>query len=378
MKQVLFPLFLIPALFFASPLIAKKTPVNYIKLAQDAAEGAIKRHAEQPYMWNYKTALLNNAFLSLSLASEDSTCFLHAKAVADAWISEDGHLREYEAKSYDLRNMCFGAFLYNLYTQNRGGSKYLNAQMMLRKQLYTQPRTQDRVFLFNGTQAEGIQIEALYMAMPFYCMYASMFDEAKVFGDIALQFDQTDKYTQDKNSGLNYQAWSEHGSPSALFAKSIGFYMMALVDLLDYFPLDHPYRGNLIMKLNSLTSALIKCQQPKTGMWLQVPDQPKAEGNHPEPTATAMFAYAIAKGVNNGYLPKKQLNAAKKAFEGLLAHNTTQQDGTLNITGTTTDASSPNENGTRGYYISLPRTNNEPDAVAAFILAAIELDKSEL
>jgi unsaturated rhamnogalacturonyl hydrolase len=58
---------------------------------------------------------------------------------------------------------------------------------------------------------------------------------------------------------------------------------------------------------------VVKYQDPKTGLWYQVLDQGDRKGNYLEATASSMFVYAMAKGVNHGYLPRNYVPAIEKA-----------------------------------------------------------------
>ena len=79
---------------------------------------------------------------------------------------------------------------------------------------------------------------------------------------------------------------------------------MALVDVLDWFPKDHPQRAELVAALNRTDAAVVKYQDQKTGLWWQVMDKGGQPGNYLEASASCMFVYALAKGARMGYLPQ--------------------------------------------------------------------------
>ena len=110
--------------------------------------------------------------------------------------------------------------------------------------------------------------------------------------------------------------------------------MMAIVDVLEYLPVNHPDRSYLIKILNRLSASVVKYQDRKTGMWWQVTNMPRKSGNYLESSGTAMFSYALTKGVNNGYLPAKKFRKhAIKAFDGLIKHSMViNADSTYSIT----------------------------------------------
>lgn len=92
-----------------------------------------------------------------------------------------------------------------------------------------------------------------------------------------------------------------------------------------------------------------------------------------------MFAYALAKGVNKGYLPKKFKTIANKAFDGLTTQLIqVESDGEINITQACAVAGlggNPYRDGSYEYYINERKKDNDPKATGPFILAALELDR---
>ena len=57
----------------------------------------------------------------------------------------------------------------------------------------------------------------------------------------------------------------------------MGWYLMALVDVLDYFPQDHTQRKELIRILNELSLTLLNYRDPKLNLWYQVVDKGRRE-----------------------------------------------------------------------------------------------------
>lgn len=102
------------------------------------------------------------------------------------------------------------------------------------------------------------------------------------------------------------QDWANRttGCSSNFWGRSIGWYGLALVDTLDFFPTNHPARADIIATLQKLCAGVVKHQDPSSGMWWQVVDQGNRQGNYLEATASAMFVYTLAKGVNKNYLPR--------------------------------------------------------------------------
>jgi len=158
----------------------------------------------------------------------------------------------------------------------------------------------------------------------------------------------------------------------------MGWYAMALVDTLDYFPREHPQRTELIAILNRLAKAVASYQDPKSGLWYQVVDKGSEKGNYLEASGSSMFVYALAKGVRNGYLPPKYLPVAQRGYKGLLdrfiktdANGQTNLDGTVAVAGL---GGNPYRDGSYQYYLSEKVVTNDPKGVGSFLMASNEMD----
>ena len=126
------------------------------------------------------------------------------------------------------------------------------------------------------------------MAEPFRAAYAATFQEPEDFDDIAKQLLLMDEHMRDAKTGLLKHGWDESkqmpwadkktGLSPEVWARAMGWYAMALVDVLDWFPKDHPQRAELIAALNRTAAAIVKYQDEKTGLWWQVMDKGEAAG----------------------------------------------------------------------------------------------------
>ena len=160
-------------------------------------------------------------------------------------------------------------------------------------------------------------LDGLYMGQPFYAEYAMLAHEDTAFNDIANQFLWMEAHARDAKTGLLYHGWDESramdwankttGLSPNFWARAMGWYAMALVDALDFFPEQHPRRAELVAILNRTVDALIKVQDRKSGLWYDILDIPENQKNYVEASASSMFVYTIAKGVRKGYLPKSCL-----------------------------------------------------------------------
>jgi hypothetical protein len=158
---------------------------------------------------------------------------------------------------------------------------------------------------------------------------------------------------------------------------------MALVDVLDYFPTNHPARPEIIATFQKLCGGVVKYQDPKTGLWYQVVDQGGRKGNYLEATASSMFVYAMAKGVNHGYLPQDYVPVIEKGYRGIIGHlvkydgdrkwSLTQCCSVAGLGGTPGNGHA--RDGSFDYYVGEPIVSNDLKGVGPFILAGIEVQQ---
>jgi unsaturated rhamnogalacturonyl hydrolase len=153
---------------------------------------------------------------------------------------------------------------------------------------------------------------------------------------------------------------------------------MAMVDVLDYFPLTHPGRDSIIAILNRFAKAITKYQDPKTGLWYDVVDKQFAKGNYPEASASCMLVYTLAKGIRKGYLLPFYLSNALKGYEGIKkTFIEKDNNGLVNLKGTVQVSGlggNPYRDGSLEYYISEPVIVNDPKGMGAFINCAVEME----
>ncbi len=338
--------------------------------------------------WNYEQGLMLVALIQMWQHTGNDKYFTFVRNNLDQYVEENGNIKTYDRTEYNIDHIGPGRALLAVH-QKTQNLKYRFASDSLRQQLREHPRTNEGGFWHKKIYPYQMWLDGLFMAAPFYTKYAVMFNEEEALFDIANQFIWMYNNTYDSATGLLYHAWDESrkmpwsdpktGRSPNFWARSIGWYMMALVDVLDYFPPEHPARGLIESLFKSLVDPILKYQDKKTHLWYQVIDKGDREGNYLETSASCMFAYSIAKGVNKGYLDKKYIIAAEKAFDGVIKHKVTfDANGLIDLHGTCKSAGlggKPYRDGSFEYYISEPTRLNDMKGIGSFLLAAIEIEK---
>jgi unsaturated rhamnogalacturonyl hydrolase len=342
---------------------------------------------DKPLKWTYDQGVLLKGIEGVWLTTGDGRYFNYMQQGMDRFVSEDGTIRTYKLEDYNIDNVLNGRILLLLYKVT-GKEKYRKAAALLREQLKNHPRTSEGGFWHKKIYPSQMWLDGLYMGEPFYAEYAATFNEPTAFDDIAKQFVLMELHARDAKTGLLYHGWDESrkqrwadaqtGCSPNFWGRAMGWYAMALVDTLDYFPRNHPQRDALVAILNRLAAAVSKYQEPKSGLWYQVLDKGGAEGNYFESSASSMFVYALAKGVRQGYLPASYLKVAQRGYDGIKAHFIeARAEGQVNLKGTVSVAGlggTPYRDGSYQYYISEKVVTNDPKGVGAFLMAANEME----
>lgn len=338
--------------------------------------------------WNYETGVFLKGLETVWLKTGDDRYFLYFKSVVDSYLGPEGTIATYKFEDYNLDNINTGKTLLALYEKTKG-EKYKLASERLMQQLKAQPRTPEGGFWHKKIYPHQMWLDGIYMAAPFYAQYSRTFGVPEAFDDIVRQITLVGDHTHDRKTGLLYHAWDaaraqpwadpQTGCSPSFWARSMGWYVMALADVLDYFPPDHPGKPQIVDRFKMTLAAVRAFQDPISGLWYQVVDQGERRGNYLEASASCMFVYAMAKGVRTGLLGKEYLQAAKKGYRGILQRLIeTDSAGFVSLTQICSSAGLGGpamRDGTFGYYISEPVVKNDLKGVGAFILASVEMER---
>src|ERR1035437_4640505 len=360
---------------------------NFLMLHPDSI---IYPEEDKSRKWNYEQGLIMEAFYRLFDVTHKNEYSDYIRKNLDYYVNADGKIKTYKIEDLNLDNISPGRVLLNIYNLTKN-EKYKKAADTLREQLREQPRTKEGGFWHKKIYPDQMWLDGLFMAEPFYTEYASLYDEKDSFNDIANQFLLIENHCRDKKTGLYYHGWDESksqkwadpetGTSPCFWGRAIGWYLMALVDVLDYFPQNHPQRNELLRIFRELSSSLINYRDPKLNLWYQVVDKGKEEGNYIETSGSLMFIYAFAKGSNNGYLTGNYYKIAEESFKSLQNNFITNKNGLLSLTNICASAGlggSPYRDGSYNYYIHELKRINDFKGYGPLLLASIELEKGNM
>ncbi len=368
-------------------------------LSQQVVRSEMKRHPDAAHLdglegrlkWNYTTGLELKALLDVYERYGDRAVFDYAERWYDAIIDSTGRIATYKKGNYSTDHVCPGRTLFYLYDKT-GKEKYRMAMDTLRAQLHSQPRTPEGGFWHKKIYPQQMWLDGLYMAQPFYAEYTARYEEPErrdsCYRDILHHFLTVAKYTYDPATRLYRHAWdSSHemfwadpqtGQSKHAWGRALGWYCMAVVDVLPFIPEKTEGRAELLKLFRGICKELRRNADPETGMWYQVLDRPGAEGNYVEASASAMFVYALLKGVRLGLLDGSYADYARQSYERLLTTFVKEQpDGTVDLERVCEVAGLGGKqmrSGDYDYYIHERICANDPKGIGPLIWAALEYE----
>ena len=341
--------------------------------------------------WNYTTGLELKSFMDAADRYDLPEVVAYVKEWADTMATEKGEVFGYKKSNYNVDHICPARIYFDLHDMYGDQDKrYRRVTRMIREQIDSQPRTQSGEFWHKQIYPNQVWLDGFYMALPFYAEYTRRYapkeQRDSLFADIVHQFVAGAENTYDPATGLFRHAWDESksmfwcdpqtGLSAHAWGRATGWYAIALVEVLDYLPEDHPGYKTLIGQLNYFLEVLPKWADPKTGMWYQVLDCPERKGNYQEATCSIMFTYAFLKGLRKGYIDDSHADYIKGLYQKFIDRFIKENpDGTISMTDCCAVGGLGGKQMRKGdfdYYLSEPIIDNDCKGVGPFIWASLE------
>lgn len=338
--------------------------------------------------WNYIDGCMITALLGAREITGEAKYADFAEKFIDYYISEDGSILSYDMEKFNLDDVNEGRVLFDLYKAT-GKEKYKKAIFLLHEQLEKQPRTNTGNFWHKQIYPNQIWLDGIYMAQVFYVRFRKEFGGGD-YSDTMSQIRNVRKYMFDEDKKLFYHGmdcsktafWAdkETGCSKNFWLRAIGWFTVALVDIIDYID-NAADKEELCGIFREVIDGIAQYADPVTGMFYQVVDCGGREGNYLETSGSSMIAYAMMKGARLGIIDGKYAEAGKKTFDGICSkYLNISPDGELNLGGICLVAGLGPEDkrrrdGTFEYYISEPVVENDAKGVAPFVLCYTEVKR---
>ena len=286
------------------------------------------RYQDYKDYWNYEDGCVLKGLMDLYRAAGDPADRQYVLDYLAARVNEDGSIPTFRTDSYNIDAINCGKALFFALDET-GDERYRKAADFLHERLATHPRCAVGNFWHKQIYPEQIWLDGLYMAQPFRAEYDRRFLSGLEAADIAAQFRNVRKYLYNADKGLYYHAcdlakvqpWAnkETGCSANFWLRSMGWYLMALVDCVDLMAEQlYEHRRVLMDLFLEAVRGILPYADPETGLFYQVIDRADVKENYLETSGSAMVAYALMKGVRLGLLdPERYLAPGLKAFRSL-------------------------------------------------------------
>ena len=163
-------------------------------------------------------------------------------------------------------------------------------------------RLADGTFARNAPMPNSMWIDDLYMSVPCLAEMAKRTGDARYLDEAAKQIVQFHSRMFVSSKGLWMHGWVQEMSPHPAFhwGRGNGWAFMAMAELLSVMPKDHPQRTRVLNIFKAHAEGLRRVQA-SSGLWRQLLDR---SDSYEETSSSAMFVFAMARGINLGWLSR--------------------------------------------------------------------------
>jgi rhamnogalacturonyl hydrolase YesR len=234
--------------------------------------------------------------------------------------------------------------------------------------LNKQVRFDDGTLARNNPRKMTLWADDLYMSVPFLARMGKLTGDKKYFDFAVRQVKQFNRYIFDSTTGLYFHTFfnDENMNGVARWGRCNGWVALAQVELLDNLPSNHPDRPELTKLLLRQIVGFSRYQDT-SGMWHQLLDKPES---YLESSVTAMFVYAVAKAVNEGWISKRFITIAQNGWEALSRKVTADGQIPDICIGTSVEEDIR-------YYYNRPKELNDTHGLGAFLMAGAEMIRAK-
>lgn len=198
----------------------------------------------------------------------------------------------------DAGAMCAAAIKY--YQLENSASLYALINTYIDFISNKQYRMSDGTFARNHPQKNTLWLDDLYMSVPALAQMGKLTGDKKYFDDAVKQVKQFSARMFDEQKGLYMHGWVEsmETHPEFHWARANGWALMAMTELLDVLPENHPGYEYVMKQFKKHIAGLARYQSGN-GLWHQLLDR---ADSYRETSASAIYTYCIAHACNKGWI----------------------------------------------------------------------------
>lgn len=361
-------------------------PLDWARAACDSLMARYPSPVEMPpaHRWHYHQGVFLCGMEMLWAIVREDRYDAYIRDYVDGLVDADGNLL---FARDELDAIQAGLLLFRLY-ERTGDPRYRAAAGKLRRLFDTLNRTSEGGFWHKDKYPYQMWLDGLYMGGVFALKYAAAFEDrdgAAGLREMVLQQERLMRgHMRDARTGLLYHAWDESrrmpwanqatGCSPEFWGRSLGWYGLALAQFLDLLPEGEAGWDEWAAAQRDFLGAVVRYQDPASGLWHQVLDKGGATDNWLETSCSSLFVYALARGWRQGIVGEKGLAAARRGFRGLAAAMEWDEAGRFVMPGICIGTSA----GDYENYVTRPTSRNDLHGVGAFVMACAAMHEVRL
>lgn len=320
--------------------------------------------------WEYTTGLYLLGQYEVYQRTGDSRYLSYIQEWADRFVDDNG----YTNNTFDSLDSMQAGNIFLVMHKETGEAKYKIAARQIRARLSTYPRTQDGGFWHATTWEHQLWADGTFMVNPFLIRYGAVYDDAKYANDETTK--QLIVYGQhlQVGNGLLQHAYDESrlaewanpqtGRSAEQWCRAIGWYGLAMMDILDLLPSHHPRRSHVVSNLQRFAAGVKNYQDAESGRWFQVVNKGDLDDNWTETSCSAMFTNTLSRAMEKGYIGREYKSAMLRGYAGVLDRVQENADGLTDIS----EICVGTNVGDLASYLSRPRATNDLHGLGAVLL----------
>lgn len=359
----------------------KLTALDYARLACDTMMDNYvpdkPREAGLLEYFNYHDGVFLSGMEKVYELTQDEKYYNAIKYWVDRFVDEDGNLLK--ARINQLDDLMPTRLMIKLYekTGDERYKKVLDFTMGLYKNWAV---NEYGGFWHKDIDPNQMWLDSLYMGCPNLVLYAEKFGGQELLDIVYLQMKLMWDNMRDERTGLLYHCWDpskkapwsdpKTGLAPEFWGRALGWYAVTVFDLASHMPDSYAKKQEFINNGIELIKAIISYRDEKTKKWFQIVNRGNDPENWIETSCSCLYTYAIAKGVNEGYLDESYRQIARECYEGII--NDIKVDGDkIEIEDICIGT------GVMSYdkYLQRPRKTNDQHGMGAFVLMCSEYYK---
>ena len=332
--------------------------------------------------YSYVHGYMFEAMFHLADYTGDLTYESYIKRYMDNFVDEEGKYQG--GRLTNLDNYMTSSAFCSLYNRTKD-ERYKKAALQALETVAVYPHSDGQFWHGNGSP--NMWIDGVFMMQMFLVRCGQYVGETDYCYNLACRNIIAAARHLLRPDGLVLHAWTtepekaawankETGLSPEVWSEGMGWYTLVVPELLAVLPKTHPDYQKVLDIYLSMMKGLKQYQDKKTGGWFMVVDKGSEPLNFIDPSGSAMFVYAIQKGIDIGLLNAKEYTpVAQAGYKSLFPYFVVNKQGFVDVIGACDGVTIKKDFET---YVTVPKILNAKEAVAGALWAAVIMEKEQL